>query len=365
MGKKPVNEAMIDKSEIKKCKLLLKKIVKVQGRIFIKELLRTKKVKFPGIRLGVSKEEIVNNLENAIEQGYILYDDLKHWVNEVEGWGRQHVYLFHVNDAAQEPVWESPDNVRGKMGTALLDDAVWENKGDLTFPKKLTLTNLYYEYPRFECVWHQRVSQLIRESSKDPESKFIEGDRYEFRAYRHSPLRSVMRFELYLNLSLAALFIQVPLGNDHNDAYLQATDLLNKFFRFKSLSPVDLSSAILALDSLELDLQADGLLEAHNAKFASQGATVEFAAGRAISGFKQVEAVRNVRRAMDDKAFTGDSAKFKLHLDAGVSKKGELKRDVIMGLNTGKRDRIYLYAQMTRNEVWHVLNFIKNNEKKT
>ena len=154
----------------------------------------------------------------------------------------------------------------------------------------------------------------------------------------------------------------MPLGGDHIKAYKQAAQVLEKIFKFQKLNLVNLSSAIIALDQLELEYEEGSMMEAHNTRFATPGATVEFAAGPTITGFKQVTAVRNVRRALDEEEFTGDSAKFVIHLTAGTTKKGELKRDVIMGMNTGTRDRIYLYAQMTKNEVWQVLKFVKDHE---
>ena len=48
--------AEVDKEEIERCRLLVNKIIKVQGKIFIKELLRSKKSEYPDIRLGIAKE---------------------------------------------------------------------------------------------------------------------------------------------------------------------------------------------------------------------------------------------------------------------------------------------------------------------
>src|SRR5438093_13307105 len=85
-----------------------KSIVKVQGTIFIKELLREKKRIDSTIRIGAGKDEILSNLVEAIEQGKIAQSELDEWVRSVEGWGKQHVYLYRVGaKLAKDPIWAS------------------------------------------------------------------------------------------------------------------------------------------------------------------------------------------------------------------------------------------------------------------
>ena len=204
----------------------------------------------------------------------------------------------------------------------------------------------------------------MREEAMDPADRVIDGDLYKFRAFRHTPLRSVMRFELYLDTLLAGLFIQVPLGKDHKKAHQQALRILERIFKFQQLIPVNISRAIVSLDQLELDAEGDkqGILEAYNTKFEARGATVEFAGSTGTGGFKNVTEIRDVRKALDEKSFHGDSAKFVIHIQPGEGKGGEMKRDVIMSMNGGQK-RIFLHAQMTLSEVWHILGFVRSHAK--
>jgi hypothetical protein len=67
---------------------LIRSVVLAQGNIFIRELLRRKK-----LPVGVRKEEFEVNLLKAINNGELSLADVTDWLEEVEGWGDQHVYL--------------------------------------------------------------------------------------------------------------------------------------------------------------------------------------------------------------------------------------------------------------------------------
>src|SRR5262245_34751968 len=68
-------------------------VIRAQGNVFIKELLRSK-----GIKLGTTKEDFESNLFTAIDLGQLQLADVEQWLEEVEGWGKQHIYCFAVPD---------------------------------------------------------------------------------------------------------------------------------------------------------------------------------------------------------------------------------------------------------------------------
>lgn len=185
----------------------------------------------------------------------------------------------------------------------------------------------------------------------------IDGDLYEFRAYRQQLNRSVSRFVLIPKQRKAALFVQIPLADKrHETAIKVASDTLGKVFSWAELEPVLISKAIKSLDQLELDAQKPeehGQVQAQNTKFAATGATVEFDADPGNSAWKNVEAVRRVRKALEHDSFTGASGIFRVRLRPGAG----LNRDVVVWLN-GKDKRVFLHSQMTADEVWIVLDQI-------
>ena len=326
-------------------------IVKVQGNIFIKELLREKKRADSTIRIGVTKEEILSNLVEAIKQGKISRQDLDAWVQEVEGWGKQHIYPYRAAaDLADAPFWKSADALKHRLKKTILASA-WTETTRLTFPQELALASVNYKDARFEVIWHERFEHWNRDKARDPGREVIDGDLYEFRAYRQELARSVMRFVL-IPSERAALFLQIPLADpEHEIARGKARDTLREVFPWNQLTPVNISRAIKELDQAELNMGDHGQVRAQNTKFAASGATVEFDADPGNQVWKNVPAVRSVRRALESKSFTGDSGKFRVRLDSGEG----MNREVIMSLN-GKGKRVYLHSGMTADEAWIVLN---------
>ena len=90
---------------------LVQSVVLAQGNIFIRELLRRK-----NLRSGTRKEDFEAHLLEAIDGGGLQLADVHAWLEEVEGWGDQHVYLFDVApDVADDPIWKSVGRVKRKL----------------------------------------------------------------------------------------------------------------------------------------------------------------------------------------------------------------------------------------------------------
>ena len=114
---------------------IAKKIIRVQGNLFIKDLLRKKKRAEGRVRIGSTKEEILDNLIDAIRAGYIVRADLDAWTQEVEGWGKQHVYLYRISKKlAEEPFWRSSDTLQKKLTHYAALKLTDSNSPDLEFP---------------------------------------------------------------------------------------------------------------------------------------------------------------------------------------------------------------------------------------
>ena len=123
-------------------------------------------------------------------------------------------------------------------------------------------------------------------------------------------------------------------------------------FKIKELSLLKLSKVIKAFDEYDNDMPADHQpkLAAHNTKFSSSGASVEFSSDSTDSGWKSFDNVRRVRQSMVMDQFEGESGLFNVNLNdlAGTS------RTVQMSIN-GRANRIYFRAQMYSQEVWGLL----------
>jgi hypothetical protein len=90
---------------------LVRSVVLAQGNIFIRELLRRK-----GLTIGATKEDFEANLMKAIDTGELQLSDVTTWLDEVEGWGDQHVYLYRVPARViGDTLWNSAEDVRLRL----------------------------------------------------------------------------------------------------------------------------------------------------------------------------------------------------------------------------------------------------------
>jgi hypothetical protein len=155
---------------------LVKGIVLAQGNEFIKELLRDR-----GIRIGTTKADFEQNMIRAIETGGLDRQQIDQWLNEVEGWGSQNVYLFTLPSVVRDdPVWRDPKRIESKVVAAGFKKQ-WNAQASLEYPSDLTLTGVYFEDSALRLVWHKGVGFWLRDKTKDYQEE-IGGDTYEFRA---------------------------------------------------------------------------------------------------------------------------------------------------------------------------------------
>ena len=127
--------------EMKKLKKLASGIILAQGNKFIKELLREKK-----IRMGATKDDFHRNMIEAIEAGKLKLTDFEEWLERVEGWGDQHVYLYKIpEEVINSALWSSEDNVRRKVEESKKLEKLWNAQTTFEYPKKLKLTGIYYK----------------------------------------------------------------------------------------------------------------------------------------------------------------------------------------------------------------------------
>lgn len=170
----------------KQTEKLARGIVLAQGNDFIKELLRSHKIK-----IGTTKADFEENLIKAIHSREITHADIEAWLRQVEGWGNQTIYPYRLTKkAASDKIWSSESALQAALKKSGLDIAkLWNADSSLQFPSKPTLTGIYYESGTgVQFVWHQGDEMWKRDTSKDYE-KEIDGDRYQFKASRHLAAR--------------------------------------------------------------------------------------------------------------------------------------------------------------------------------
>jgi hypothetical protein len=336
--------------EMKKLKKLASGIILAQGNKFIKELLREKK-----IRMGATKDDFHRNMIEAIEAGKLKLTDFEEWLERVEGWGDQHVYLYKIpEEVINSALWSSEDNVRRKVEESKKLEKLWNAQTTFEYPKKLKLTGIYYKDKVISAIWHQGVSSWLRAPSRDYEQK-EDLDLYQYRAHRRRDKRTIMRFEMRLKEKMAAIFIPLPWKEaDHIKAVKQVKKALKPIIDIDSLKKANISKAIKDLDQEQLrPINKEQSFKTQASRLSAQGAYIEIASNTGEIFPVDIPPIKEVMLAIEPQSFTGAKGKYFFQL-AGL--KDEHKSFKVQLY--GKERRIRFMFIMMASEVWDILKII-------
>jgi hypothetical protein len=325
----------------KRSKAALKKavgqIVLAQGNTFIKELLRSNNV-----TIGSTKADFAKNLNNAIDAGTLSQVMIEAWLGEIEGWGNQHIYLFEPPAIAHADI--SPA-LKASTHAGLLGRAV-----SYEFPDRLTLTSINLSADHLSITWHRSRGGWERAKAKDFQRD--EGlDRVEYRAYRERFARSVVRFEWRLDDPYCAVLIELRNeGDDHEQTLKQIwNDLTEVGLVPDPLVMIRLSSAIKTLSrKTEATVQSTRLT--------TEGGHVELVSTLTRGGIEAVEAVREVRRGVEDANFSAADGMFNF-----MAEQHKRLSRMIKVQGYGTESRLRIWVQCKREDVYVVLAIIWAN----
>lgn len=332
-----------------KARSLARTIALAQGNVFIKELLRKK-----GIPIGATKADFEKNMLEAIDQGDLTRADIDEWLREVEGWGNQHIYLYHIpRHLASDSLWTSTSRVKRKLEAARMDKLL-NRQASLEFPGTRKLTTISHDTTSISFQWQQGLNSWLRTPDKDTKST-IDEDEYEFRAYRKRADRSIMRFEFRFDRRLAAVFMQIPWNKaEHELALNETTEAVRVLLDPSELKPFSTSSAIKTLDQAQLaPKDRNRKVTTQRTRLSDAGVYVEFASTSEDRGYRDSEAVRHVRLSLKTARFTGTSGSFLYDVDGPRGAAPTVKIDLF-----GEGRRVKIASQLTSQAVWDILEFL-------
>jgi len=330
---------------------LVQSVVIAQGNIFIRDLLRRMK-----IPMGVRKEQFEANLLQAVDAGQIGIDDVTKWLEEVEGWGEQSVYLYNVSKTIEDdPLWKSVESVKRTLSPGHRE--LWNAKS-LEFPDTWKLTGISYDDRSLRYIWHRRLETLVRRPDKDRREE-IDGETYEFKAYLVRDDRSVLRFVLQLEKRLAAVFMQIPaVGNAHADALNMVRDATKQLVNWGVLKTFGASNVIKNLDQAALHDAVGAKVKSKKTRLSHASNYVEFANTSEKGSYSQSAPVRSVRLAVKPGNFAGSTGIFLYTARTHTSAERLVTFEIF-----GEESRILLRAQLKAEEVWDILDLLRNYEQ--
>ena len=127
-----------------------------------------------------TRDDLRERVEAALADGSVTYDDIVRFLDEEEPWGRQHVFLFGVDEGAVAE-WRDAGAVERRLQNHGLAE-VLDQSLLLRLPDELTLSSIRLSARELEVVAVERREHTERRSDLDQPGEHG-GLPVEFRAY--------------------------------------------------------------------------------------------------------------------------------------------------------------------------------------
>lgn len=315
-------------------KRVVRPIILAQGNKYIKELLRKHK-----IRIGLTKVDFERNIYDAIDKGTLTREMVEAWLLEVEGWGNQHVYLLappELDRRGLEIAIKASDYA-DRLGTYVSYD----------FPEALSMTAVRVEADHLAIDWHIGSSGWERDKLKDYRQE-IEGDLYEFRAFRDRSDRTVVRFEWRFGAPYSSLFTQLP-----NDGEIHADTMRKVFADLRALGVTAAPLDRISLSQAVKVATQDEEIVALSTKMMADGGYIEMVSTLTDGGIGDVEPIRRARQGVEDKDFRSADGMLSFPLQTYKTLTRDIKATVY-----GSEGRFRIWVQCKRDDIYTVADLI-------
>ena len=205
---------------------------------FIQEFLRERSLFFSG-----TKSTLRRRLEGYLGDGQLGIADLVQLLDEIEGWGNQHIYLYKAPSQIVEP-WLEENSARRHLDDLGLAD-LFNRQRPLVLPEETTLSAIEWTLERIRFVWVEKREGEERASEED-----FEREGMVWRAYRVNVSRGLVAFDWDLVSGYAMLMIQrLHRGTKYSQTRGRFTRELEPIVGLNYFEPVLVSRAIQPIEA--------------------------------------------------------------------------------------------------------------------
>lgn len=334
--------------------ILLDEVFATVPLLFVKEFLRGQRRERNKVHIGGTRDEVRENLRDALLAGKVGPADVVTWLQEVEGWGRQHLYLSRVPKRSLNQPHLLNSNA---LKSFLKRKGLWTESSATDNPSQHSLREINVDDVAARITWRSHVVNDERHDELDYQVDRDDGE-YAFRAYRLVPVRTASRIIVRKTDGIVAQLVDLPLGVDHDRVRDQMNAAARQILAPLALEIIYLSPIVSALDQgsiASFGPRARRALDVGvaptKARYRTDGAKIEFKSTRESTGYNDSDAMRHVRRALRIEQFEGEAGKFRLSFEG----KDRQSHDMVVSLSAPD-NRIYLYSRMSEEEVFSLVD---------
>jgi hypothetical protein len=294
-----------------------------------------------GIPTSGTKEELRDRLDQALGTGRVAVGDIIEHLDEIEGWGNQHLYLYRAPDGLL-PTWRSETSVKAILRTAKKISLLNAHL-PLAYPSEPTLSRIAWSPDRIRFVWitTRTWEERLEEDDERDGSKV-------WKAYEERVARGVLAFDWNLLSGEAMLMIErLPSGNDYGEARAVLARELKPFFDIGLFTSVEVGRAIQPIEkSAEVLNRALALRSQRGTKFSFPGR------GGIRDAFERDPDAQRSRASLGDNV-SGDAGNFYWKRSGPLT--GDLHTTIY-----AKDNRVGIFGQRQEEEVAHVIQRIRH-----
>lgn len=336
-------------NDVEKAQALVRDVILAQNNLYIKELLRDHDVE---VKATATKNELAKLLGDAVAKETITAKKLVDWIDQTEGWGNEHIYLYKMpKTVCSDSVWTEKARVAKYVRGFKKLASVWDADTSVEYPEEWTLTGIRFDENQREltCTWHQGSRFEQRARNKDYERIEDDGERYLYKAWRDAARRNVARIVFRPRAGLAAIFLPGVMEPGEHGTYRESmVGEIERMLAIEAKRLCRITDAIWKLD--EQAMQTATTVRAREMLFRTEdgGAHVKFGS-KTDEGYANYAPVRNVRRAV-----THDLVGDVLELFFALSPLEGKERTARVNLYDDYQ-RIRIWVRLQREDVWSIL----------
>jgi hypothetical protein len=190
-----------------------------------------------GLPRSGTKSELRQRVEEGLEYGTISPASVIRYLDAIEGWGNQHIYLYHSSASAE---WITENAVLRKLRAAEVEHLLNQHQA-LILPDEPTPAAIWWSPQKLQLLyvekreWLERVPEQDREESSD----------VVMQAFRRQTRRGLIGLDWDLSTGHAALMIQrLPHGTNYEAIRLRYEAKLGEIISMEAFERLGLGDAI-------------------------------------------------------------------------------------------------------------------------
>lgn len=238
-----------------------------------------------------TKNDLLGRLEEGLRRGDFQLRELVELLNEIESWGKQHIFLFSAPGTLSKE-WRDGKKLESALSKSGRQSLL-EKSLPLVLPDAPTLSSVEFKENVLRLLWVEKRVWQERLPDEDRED-----DEYEdvfYKAYKACTERGVTVFEWDLVTSEAMLKIrQLSRGANYTEKYEEYKELMSGLIDLGAFDPLPLSKAIKALE------HSDEVRSRQLNWATESGGTASFKSSRADVGYKNDNQLLDARNAMGE-----------------------------------------------------------------